>query len=264
MASSQQMINRPVNNGALIEKVILANDLSGLTPIEKVQHVSNICTSLGINPLTKPIQLLKFQGREIPYVTRDGCDQLRKVNHVSISKIETKILEGGLYVVTAYETTQDGRQDSSTGVINIAGKKGDDLCNAMMKAESKAKRRVTLSICGLGMPEESEADSMAGAQKVDHAALEQSHKQVEVLEVQVDDLDSEFESYKNAIEMADSLDDLKSVFMDIKKKNFKNRPELLKQLVDAKDQRKSEIELAMSQEKSQEYDAATGELTEAE
>ncbi len=32
----------------------------------------------------------------------------------------------------------------------------DDLANAMMKAETKAKRRVTLSICGLGMLDETE------------------------------------------------------------------------------------------------------------
>ena len=28
---------------------------------------------------------------------------------------------------------------------------GEDLANAMMKCETKAKRRVTLSICGPGM-----------------------------------------------------------------------------------------------------------------
>jgi hypothetical protein len=35
-----------------------------------------------------------------------------------------------------------------------------------MKAETKAKRRATLSICGLGMPDESEVGSMRGARIV--------------------------------------------------------------------------------------------------
>ena len=38
-----------------------------------------------------------------------------------------------------------------------------------MKAETKAKRRVTLSICGLGILDESETDTMPGAVTVDVA-----------------------------------------------------------------------------------------------
>jgi hypothetical protein len=37
------------------------------------------------------------------------------------------------------------------------------MANALMKAETKAKRRVTLSICGLGMLDESEVESIPGA-----------------------------------------------------------------------------------------------------
>lgn len=99
--------------------------------------------------------------------------------------------------------------------------------------------------------------------KVEQAVIESKPKE-EAMEVTVDDLSAEFESFNNALEMADSLDQLKAVFNEIKKKDFKKRPDLLKKLIDAKDERKSEIELAMSQEKSQEYDAATGELTENE
>jgi len=36
----------------------------------------------------------------------------------------------------------------------------------MMKAETKAKRRVTLAICGLGFLDESEVDSIKGATQV--------------------------------------------------------------------------------------------------
>ena len=36
----------------------------------------------------------------------------------------------------------------------------DDLANAFMKAETKAKRRVTLSICGLGILDETEIETI--------------------------------------------------------------------------------------------------------
>jgi hypothetical protein len=50
--------------------------------------------------------------------------------------------------------------DEAVGAINVKGKGGDDLANALMKAETKAKRRVTLSIAGLGMTDESELHSI--------------------------------------------------------------------------------------------------------
>jgi hypothetical protein len=40
--------------------------------------------------------------------------------------------------------------------VNIEGLKGEALANALMKAETKAKRRATLSAVGLGMMDESE------------------------------------------------------------------------------------------------------------
>jgi hypothetical protein len=48
---------------------------------------------------------------------------------------------------------------------------GDMLANAMMRCETKAKRRVTLSIVGLGWTDESEIDSIPGAAVVDGPAL---------------------------------------------------------------------------------------------
>jgi len=47
--------------------------------------------------------------------------------------------------------------------VSIKGLTGDSLCNAMMKSVTKAKRRVTLSICGLGLLDETEVDSVPGA-----------------------------------------------------------------------------------------------------
>ena len=43
---------------------------------------------------------------------------------------------------------------------------GEALANAYMKAETKAKRRVTLSICGLGMLDETEVETIPDAKQV--------------------------------------------------------------------------------------------------
>jgi hypothetical protein len=47
-----------------------------------------------------------------------------------------------------------------TSAVPIAGLRGEARANAMMKAETKAKRRATLAICGLGMLDESEMSGL--------------------------------------------------------------------------------------------------------
>ena len=51
--------------------------------------------------------------------------------------------------------------------LSLAILKGEAKANAVMKAETKAKRRVTLSICGMGWVDESEIDSIPNARRVD-------------------------------------------------------------------------------------------------
>jgi hypothetical protein len=65
-----------------------------------------------------------------------------------------------LYVVTARAKDRHGREDECTGAVPLGHLKGDDLANALMRAETKAKRRVTLSIAGLGWLDETEFDTI--------------------------------------------------------------------------------------------------------
>lgn len=238
MSAANSIMQRTASmDGALLEKVILQNDFSGLTPIEKVQHIKNICISLGLNPLTKPIQLIKFQGKEIPYVTKDATEQLRKLNNVSISSLDTK-LQDGIYIVTA-TATANGRTDSSTGVIAIKGLTGDNLANAMMKAETKAKRRATLSICGLGFLEESELDTMQGAQKI--TSSQAAAPLLSVVEQDTDDMLMKFASYIEDIAHCQTMDELKDIYARCLSLQLKDFPELKAQLIAAKDKRKDEL-----------------------
>lgn len=148
-----------------IETAIINGDLSKLTPEQRVNHYLAVCKSIGVNPLTKPFEYITLNGKLTLYAKKDTTDQLRKSNHVSIVKLERETING-VYVVTAYAEDNQGRADSSIGAVNIETLKGDALANAMMKAETKAKRRVTLSICGLGWLDETEIETIHGAQKV--------------------------------------------------------------------------------------------------
>ncbi len=151
-------------SAATLEKVLLGGDISSLQPDQKVAYYQSVCESVGLNPLTKPFDFIRLNGREVMYVKREATEQLRKLHHVSIS-ITNRELIGDAYVVTAKAKSGD-REDESTGVVAIKGLIGEALANAYMKSETKAKRRVTLSICGLGLMDETEIDGAdPGGQK---------------------------------------------------------------------------------------------------
>jgi hypothetical protein len=150
------------NMDEVLHNIILQNDIASLKPEDRVKYIIKMCESLGLNPLTQPIQLIKFQGRVIPYMCKSGTDQLRKIYNVSISNISTSI-QDDIIEVNVTASLPSGKTDTDIGCVSVAGLKGDALCNARMKAVTKAKRRVTLAICGCGMLDESEIDTMKGS-----------------------------------------------------------------------------------------------------
>lgn len=185
------LANRGPDAGA-IEKVLIQGDLSQLTEPQRVSYYQRVCDSVGLNPLTKPFEYLLLgdgqQKKLVLYATRSCTDQLRLLRAVSVEIVDRK-LSHGVYVVTARAKTPEGRVDESTGAVALerengewktaqSGKrffagdgtwvplKGDALANALMKAETKAKRRVTLSICGLAMMDETEIETVPSAQRV--------------------------------------------------------------------------------------------------
>lgn len=163
--SAQLAVVREPADAAMMEQVVVVGDLTNMRPAQRVMYYNRVCESLGLNPFTKPFDYIRLNGKLVLYARKDATEQLRKKNRVSITRLETEIAEG-VYIVTAYAQTGDGRTDSDIGAVNVQGLTGEAKANAMMKAITKAKRRVTLSICGLGWLDETEIDSIPDAQRV--------------------------------------------------------------------------------------------------
>jgi hypothetical protein len=147
------------NDASIVESVIAAGDLSKLPAAQRTQYYAAVCNSLGLNPLTKPFEYITLNGKLTLYARKDATDQLRKLHSVSVHIASRERIDD-VYTVTARATDARGRTDESIGAVAIGSLKGDALCNAIMKAETKAKRRVTLSICGLGMLDEAELETI--------------------------------------------------------------------------------------------------------
>lgn len=154
----------PQNRGEIMESVIIKGDLSRLTPEERARYYTQVCESVGLNPLTKPFEYITLNGKLTLYARKDCTDQLRTVHNVSVVDLAESEREG-VFIVTAKVVNGAGRTDMAKGAVNIAGLKGEALANALMKAETKAKRRATLSLCGLGVLDETEIEDIPAEAK---------------------------------------------------------------------------------------------------
>lgn len=150
---------------APIEEVLMKGDLSSLSEPQRLEYYQRVCRSLGLNPLTRPFDYLVLNGKLQLYARRDAADQLRKINGISIEDV-TMNFANGLLTVRAHAHDRDGRTDEDYGVVPFGENlKGEFAANMTMKAITKAKRRVTLSICGLGFLDETEVEDIPGAVK---------------------------------------------------------------------------------------------------
>jgi hypothetical protein len=225
-----------------MESLLIDGDLSKLNGDQRVIFYRKTCDSMGLNYLTQPFAYIKLNGKLVLYARKDATEQLRKIHKVSITKMESKTVEG-VYIVTVYARSMDGQEDVSTGAVTIKGLQGDALANAFLKAETKAKRRVTLSICGLGFTDESEIETIPNAQfvkcdsvtgEIISPTLQEPHKPNEMdMHVLMDSL--------SLMDSSQSLDLLQEVFTKAYKKS-KSVPSFLEKLVECKDKNKVRLE----------------------
>lgn len=157
-------------------EVLVTGNLSVLTPPERVDYFNRVCDSLRLNPMTKPFEFITLNGKLTLYATKACTDQLRQIHGVSIN-IEDQRQVGDLYMVTVTATDKSGRQDSDMGVVTTKNLAGENLANAMLKTVTKAKRRVTLSICGLGMLDETEVEDIPASAKRPPVAMPRSRRE---------------------------------------------------------------------------------------
>lgn len=146
---------------ASLEQVLFQGDLSRLTGEERLAYLREICTSLGLNPLTRPVELIQFKtGKLQLYVTKDGAAQLGRNHDISTELVSREVVNGVL-VVTARATIPGGKGKAKRvcddyGAVPIEGLAAEGLANAIKKGATQARRRATLAVCGLGFLDESE------------------------------------------------------------------------------------------------------------
>ena len=162
--------------GKVIESIVLRGDLSALGPAERARFYVQMCEGLGLNPNAQPFSFLRLNGKEVLYATRGATDQL-----AAIHKLNREIVDGPkvidlagtkLIYAVCRATHPNGRIETATATVPLI-----DPVNVLMKCETKAKRRATLSILGLAMLDEMELETIAAAAKEPGGGVNFEHMQ---------------------------------------------------------------------------------------
>jgi len=109
--------------------------------------------------------------KEIPYASRQTSVELGRKHKISLKQSKENInSERAVYTYTARDL-DTGREVDAVGACTLQGGKypmtPEMQANKIMHAETKAKRRATLEICGLAFLDDSEVDDVEGATRVD-------------------------------------------------------------------------------------------------
>jgi len=150
--------------GMLARMEAQKSDPRAMTAEERAGYVATLCRALRLNPLTRPAQFINLSGREVLYLTRTATDQLAAMHNLNRRTVDgprvVDICGTKVGVCTVEVSLPSGRSETATATLPAA-----DFVNLYMKLETKAKRRGTLSILGLGVLGEDEVETIPGAQR---------------------------------------------------------------------------------------------------
>lgn len=145
------------------EAAAFGGDYSKMSQEQRSLMLAKVHESVGLNPFTGGFQFQTFNGKLVLYASKGVTNQLCKINKLTITAT-APVLQSGLLICHATATDPSGRSDTDFGAVPFAESMSPvDRANAMMKVVTKAKRRVVLSLCGLGMLDESEFDTQQEA-----------------------------------------------------------------------------------------------------
>ena len=170
--------------------VLSGGDLSKLTTEQRTDYLVRLCNQLGLNPLLKPFDFIpNGKGGLLLYANKSCAAQLRDAYNISIIQLyagplmygEEMVKDVYQVIVLATMPSKEGvRQQVEVGASYVGGLKGEALANKIMHTMTKATRRATLAIKGIGIPDESELEDQPQFQK-DIAKRANDIKRIEVV-----------------------------------------------------------------------------------
>jgi len=157
-----------------LASIVRTGDLRELSEADRVELMSSACRALGLDPFTMPFSFVNIGGRVQLYARRSATDQLARIHGLVREVIDgpkvVPVLNSAVAFAMCRLTLPSGRYETASGTVPLSHQNAGD---ALMTAETKAKRRGTLAILGLGMLDEMEVDVIPGAEIAEVIALKE-------------------------------------------------------------------------------------------
>lgn len=148
-----------------VREYFRSGNVAQLRDSEKDFVLQKLCDRYGLDPILRPFDLISFQGGQKFYMTASATNQLANIKSLSREVGEISIDEAKMLAkCTVSVLDPQGRKENSTGYVSVARflaptkdnpvpkrvmMEGEDLANALLKLETKTKRRATMSFFGV-------------------------------------------------------------------------------------------------------------------
>lgn len=171
------LVKADIPEGEDLLQLLFYGNIDNLKPEQKAKYLLALCKNMGISPWTKPFDIMVLNGKTVVYANKGAASQLRATRGITVEVLYSGPLRMGkdqngmdlfnneIYSVEVKAIDKEGRCSYNIGVVSIKQKAGEPLANEIMKCYTKATRRVVLDHVGLGIPDESEIDTLPRQQE---------------------------------------------------------------------------------------------------
>ena len=145
-----ETIDPPENGEGTIARAMMRGDLRGLSKDGIAGVVAELARRMGVDPALAPIDVIQTrEGKLVPYINARGAAELRKRHGLEVVGMEVIKDRPGLVVMRATVRDPEGRTDMGVGACAYPEDRPREEEKAWMVAETRAKRRATMSAVGI-------------------------------------------------------------------------------------------------------------------
>jgi hypothetical protein len=150
----------------MIDSIVVTQDLILLSDEDRKKFYVQTCEAIGLDFRTSPLRYFEQIDRNgkrvlILYALRNASSQLA-MNHGISVKLSEATIQNDTVWFTASASDTKGRTSDAIGAVSLKDLIGKAYADALMAAQTKAKRRAILDMAGHGLTDESEVEGMNG------------------------------------------------------------------------------------------------------
>ena len=75
-----------------VETLMLDGDLGKLDAAQRIQFYAATCDRVGLDPVARPFDYLRLNGKVVLYANKSCAEQLRQLHNISLGEVRTEVV----------------------------------------------------------------------------------------------------------------------------------------------------------------------------